>query len=199
MNKWLPIIISVCILLSCTSGNKQAPAAKDAEAKDTAAVLFFPVTDFLKGQMAELDSLQLTPLLITTIRGKTDSTWLKKEAMRTLLEPFLLHEINAVNVVPLFKATKFNDQTLNAVTFTYDPIKALPDSIAIRHWDIYINPETGKVTKLYIVKKVKKNGIDFIQQLTWQTGKWSKIIIFQEKPGGNMEIVQEDKVIWDLN
>ena len=199
MNKLLFILVFCCFVAGCGNDHKQMPAEVNTTMNaDTTDTAFFPVTAFLKGQMTELDSLPITPLFITIAQKKTDSVWLKKKAVMPLLQPFISAEINENNLTHFFKATKFNDQSVNAITFTYDPKIVLPDSIFIRHWDIYINPETGKINKVYIVKLLNDNGKTYTQQLIWQTNKWAKITTFIDKPDGNIEIVKEEKLIWDL-
>ncbi len=184
--------ICFCIVTGCR--NHASTAEDGSNTEDTTAVAFFPVTAFLKGQIAELDSIQVTPLRRITVNNKTDSVWLKKEDIKALLAPFFTDEINESNMVSLFKVNKFNDQSVNAVTFTYDPLKELPDTVHLRHWDIYINPQTGKITKLYIVKAAG----DSILQLTWQTDKWAKITSLKESATGEKQLIKEDQVIWDL-
>ena len=50
------------------------------------------------------------------------------------------------------------DQTINAVTFSYDPKTRLPDSIKLNHWDIYIDPQKNTVQRIYMVKEELING-----------------------------------------
>jgi hypothetical protein len=116
-----------------------------------------------------------------------------------LLQPFISQEITEDNLTSLFKQTKFNDQTVEAITFTYDPIASLPDSITIKHWDVYVHPETGKVKKVYLLKQLIKNEKKYTQQLTWQTDKWAKIVTILNKADGSSEIESETKWIWDFN
>ena len=97
------------------------------------------------------------------------------------------------------KQTKFNDQTVEAITFTYEPIILLPDSITIRHWDVYIQPETGKVKKVYLLKRLNIDGKKYTEQLTWQTDKWAKIVTILNKPDGSSEVESEIKLVWDFN
>lgn len=200
MNKSFIAFALLCLIAGCSNKHKQIPdEVNTAINSDSTNTGFFPVTAFLKGQMAELDSFPVTPLLVTTLQNKTDSVWLKKETVGPLLQPFIEEEINENNLTSFFKATKFNDQSVNAITFTYNPKKLLPDSIHLRHWDIYINPETGKINKVYMVRLLNENGKSYTQQLIWQTNKWAKITSFLNKPDGNMEIVKEEKLVWDLN
>jgi hypothetical protein len=160
---------------------------------------FFPVTSFLKGQLIILDSLPITLMYTVTSNKKTDTNWLKKEQVRPLLEPFIADEITATNLITFFKETKFKDETINAITYTYSPLKPLPDSLAIQHWDMYINPETGSVQKIYLVKEKAIEDEVIITQLIWQTNKWAKITTLKKKANGETSIVKEEKIIWSFN
>lgn len=196
MTKYGIVAIVAFIFYSCTGNNKQitSPALLPEKITDS----FFPVTSFIKGQMIILDSLPITPLRLTTIKQKTDSAWLPKKDVRVLLAPFLVPEISQTNFTKYFTETKFKDQTLNAITFTYDPKTTVPDSISLRHWDVYIDPEKGEVMKVYIVKKVTENNKVLTQQLTWQTNKLARITTILNKPDGGMELVEEMVLTWDF-
>lgn len=103
MIKFIVTLIFAGFLISCTNHHNQ----KTTETKiDSETISFFPVTAFLRGQMAELDSLQLTPLHTVTVKGKTDSFWLKKEELKPLLQPFFLEEITEENLVFFFQSNK---------------------------------------------------------------------------------------------
>ena len=160
---------------------------------------FFPVTSFIKGQMRMLDSMPVTPLHTITINNKIDSLWIKQSELKSFLSPFLSPEIRETNLVNFFKETSFNDQTLNAITFTYDPLKVLPDSISLIHWDVYIDPETGKVTKVYLVKNQSEKLGTLTLQLTWKTDKYAKIVTLLNQPGGITKLIKEEKFIWNFN
>jgi hypothetical protein len=101
-------------------------------------------------------------------------------------------------LINFFTETKFKDQTLNAITFTYDPSRIMPDSIPLRHWDVYVNPETGNVEKVYIVKTIKEQGQSFTQQLTWQTNKLVKITTILNTANGDQELLKEVVFIWNF-
>jgi hypothetical protein len=196
-------IFFITVLAGCFLGctNKKATETSlpinnnDTETK----VSFFPVTSFLKGQMLQFDSLAVAPLHITTIHEKIDSEYIKREQLKTLLQSFLTPEINETNLTQYFKETKFNDQTINAVTLTYEPAKELPDSINILNWNVYVKPETGTVTKIYMVKHISKNGQKIIQQLIWQSDHYAQISEILEKADGSSELLKEEKFIWNFD
>lgn len=196
MKKLLFPVIIILVVIGCTNNKTSTTATVISETKNDS---FFPLTSFLKGQMITLDSLLVTPLHTITIDNKTDSVWLKKNELTPLLISFLYPEIKEINLIKYFKETSFNDQTLNAITFTYDPITALPDSISLRHWDIYIDPVSGKILKVYIVKQVKENEDIITQQLTWKTNKWASVTTLLNKPTGNAQLLKEEKFIWNFN
>ncbi len=165
-------------------------------ATDTLATEFFPVTSFLQGQMQLLDSLPVTILQLTTANGNTDSVWLPAVKVKPQLQAFLSDSIGKTNLYSLFKETKFNDQSTEAITFMYGPKANLPVNMALRHWDVYVDPEKSTVKRIYIVRQVKENNIAAMQQLTWQTGKWAKIVTIKDEPGTKPS---ETKWVWDLN
>lgn len=195
---FLFVIISIGAIGCTTSTNNKAPAIATV-VNETKKDSFFPITSFLKGQMITLDSLPVNPLHTITINHKTDSLWLKKKQLVPLLNGFLFPEIKETNLIKYFKETSFNDQTLNAITFTYDPVSLLPDSLTLRHWDIYIDPESGEILKVYLVKKLKEKENIITQQLTWKTNKSASITTLLNKPNGDAQLLKEEKFIWNFN
>ncbi len=49
-----------------------------------------------------------------------------------------------------------------------------------KRWDVYVDPDNGKVTRIYLVKR---GAADRELQLTWQSGKWYKIVTLQNVSG----------------
>jgi hypothetical protein len=192
MKKIISPIIIICILFSCRNKNTQQQQSGNIEQKIDS---FFPVTSFLKGQLHEIDSLPVTPLHVITIKDKTDSVWLKRDSLHVVLQPFFYNEINETNLSKYFTETKFNDQSINRITFTYAATNIkLPDSIQLRQWDVYVEPETGKVTKVYIVREFIEDKKHVLQQLTWNTGKGAKIVTISGN--SNHPTIKEESFVW---
>ena len=192
------IIILFTFLFSCNQ--KEKDKGMQQKIKDSSTIKeekpsFFPVTSFIKGQLFEIKNGSINPIKIVKVKNKIDSNWVKMELLENEVADFLSPEIDSVNMISLFKESKFLDQTLDAVTLTYEPINSLPDSVMLRHWDIYINPETGKVTRLYMLKK---NSPAITQQLTWQVGKSCSIVTISEDEKGNAVIDKEVTIKWSL-
>jgi hypothetical protein len=159
---------------------------------------FFPVTDYLKGQLKELDSMPITPLKTISINHKTDSEWVKRESIRRFAMPFLTPVIDSVSMSPFFSVKSFLDQTINAFTFSYDPKKQLPDSISLNHWDVYINPQQSTVERIYMVKEKVVGEGTITTQLTWKSGRDCSIVIITQKPGKEPEI-RKEKMQWNFD
>lgn len=197
--KLLSYSIIILFFTSCTSSDsKKIPSTKNnisVQKVDS----FFPVTSFLKGQIMQFDSLPITPLHTITVNGITDSIWIKREQLGALVGSFLSQTIKETNLTEYFKETSFNDLTLNTITLTYDPIKTLPDSFHLTHWDVYINPETGKINKIYMVKQLKKDDDYLTEQLTWQTNRSATITTLINKSGKKTELLKVDKFIWNFS
>lgn len=203
MKKYIFYLILILTLTHCTSKNKivESQINTDTTTLENSQTIkgFFPITSFLKGQLITIDSTPVTVMHTITINKKTDTSWLKKQEVRPLLQPFIADEITATNMAAFFTETKFKDETINAITYTYNPTITLPDSIALRHWDMYINPETGSIQKIYLVKEKIENNKPYTLQLTWQTNKWAKITTITNNKNGKNEVVKEEKITWSFN
>src|SRR5664279_2653360 len=119
MQKFLTVIclVQLFILNSCHTSKEKPPVVK----KEVEEQSFFPVTDFLLGQLHSTEELPVTPLKITINGNKTDSEWHKKEDIRQFASPFLHPVIDSLSMRNFFTEKSFMDQTINAVTFSYDP------------------------------------------------------------------------------
>ena len=181
-------------VFSCTHSTKEKE--KQLSESIIEPVKFFPVNAYFKGQLAEINNRGLTPLKYTLVNKHTDSVWLNQEELKTACKEFLHPDIDSSSLIPFFSEKKFLDQTIDAFTYTYDPIGALPDSINIKHWDVYIDPVTGKVRRVYMVKT---KGPNQILQLTWLGDKWCKLTTITDLPNGETRIDKEEKITWDFD
>jgi len=192
-------ILYTIVTFGCLSCSDQNQATVKPINIDTAnQQTFFPVTDYIRGQLAEIDSLPITPVKIINADGKTDSIWMKKEDIRLFAQPFLSPEIDTSNFKKLFIEKSFLDQTINAFTFSYDPILDLPDTLQLRRWDVYIDAKKNTIIRIFMVKEQKLNGNLQTQQLTWKSGRWCRITTITEQPG-KPAILKEELMKWDFS
>ena len=153
----LIIIVLFILFAGCKKQKEKVISAQVSVEEKQLPEAFFPVTDYLKGQIAEIKNDGINPLVFETKENKTDSFWLKIDSFDFVFKDFINTEIDTSNLKSLFKETRFLDQSIPAYTWTYDPIKELPDSISLRHWDVYVNPETNKVQRIFIKKVLPGN------------------------------------------
>jgi hypothetical protein len=187
------IMIPAMLLLSCHHSSNSEALKKEKPAPEKQS--FFPVTAYIKGELYELKASGINPLKYTTTGNHTDSAWLKHEDLDVAVREFLTPEIDSLNLVSLFTEKSFLDQSIGAVTFTYDATGPLPDTMTLKHWDVYIDPETGKVKRIYLVKEISPTRT---LQMTWLSGKWCKITSIILDHNGTSAIEKEEKITWDF-
>ncbi|MES2850005.1 MAG: hypothetical protein V4685_13180 [Bacteroidota bacterium] len=203
MKKYLVLFCHCLFLFSCSQNKNNGNATAVNDTTKTPATTentsFIPVTSILQSELNKLDSVQVTILQITTVNNKQDSAWLPADKVKPKLEGFLFPVIDDKTMAALFKETTFNDEGTEAVTFMYDPKTTLPDSMTLRRWDVYFDPNRNKIRRVYMVKQVKENNILATQQFTWQTGKWAKIVTINNDKNAVNPVINEIKWIWDLS
>ncbi|WP_462254934.1 hypothetical protein [Ferruginibacter sp.] len=185
-------IFSIVLLYACSNNSSETKTT--AVSTEQGKLIFFPVTAYLKGQIHEIKEKGLTPIKYTTINNRTDSVMVKLDSLNVLSKEFLQPEIDSTNLINFFTESKFLDQTIDAFTFTYDAKTNVPDSVSLIHWDVYVDPETSKVRRVYITKK---SGSNKILQLTWQSNQWFKIVTIASAADGTSTIEKEEKISWD--
>lgn len=192
----LTVIFFIALFCSCTEQRSVTPQQpiKDSATNQT----FFPVTEYIRGQLAEIDGLPVTPLKIITHNGKQDSMWMKKKDIRPFAEAFLHPEIDTTNFKNLFIERSFLDQTIDAFTFSYDPVGKLPDTLQLRRWDVYIDPKKNTIKRIFIIKEINDNGTTQKLQLTWKANQWCKITTITEQEGQQPN-VKEEMMKWDFS
>lgn len=184
----------IFLLSSCTTNEKKMPLTANSITTDSLAKQrFFPVTTYIKGQLYSIKEKGLNPIQYIIEGDKKDSSWLKIEDLSSAINEFITPEIDSTNLIQLFLEKKFVDQSLDAVTLTYEPIKKLPDSISLSSWTVYIEPETGNVKRIYLVKTKETK----TTQLTWNSNANCKMVYLTSNADGSFVVDKEVKINWD--
>jgi hypothetical protein len=189
------LLFLAAILNICCNANKKKV---QSENQDKPAAVFFPVTSYLKGQIIALGKSEVTPLKITSVHKHIDSAWIKIEDIPAIAEPFLHPTIDSASLAKFYKENSFLDQTINAITLSYDPVAYQHDPLALKSLVVYIDPRTHNVTRIYLEKEILSGKDANLQQLTWKADKWFKITTITEHEGVQPEI-KEEKVIWNFD
>ncbi|HQW84994.1 MAG TPA: hypothetical protein PK987_11050 [Ferruginibacter sp.] len=187
----LPVFLLIFFFTACNQADKSTK--NNVAVADTVQQKFFPVTAFIKGEIYEMKKSGINPLQYTTQNNHTDSVWVKVEDIDSVINEFLHPVIDSTNLTGLFTEKSFLDQTINAITFTYEAKAPLPDSMKLRHWDVYIDPETQKVKRVYLVKEMNDGKM---LQLTWISNQWCKITSITTNKNGESKVDKETKLTW---
>jgi hypothetical protein len=194
-------IVLLMLMAACGNNNNtnsketiEPAAAQSVSRLGDSATNFFPVTSYLKGELLGIKNGGITPVRKITIAGKTDSSWIKMEELEKVFAEFLTPVIDTTNLKNTFDQKIFKDETLNAFTFTYDPKNAQTNTFTFTHWDVYVDPESNKVTRIYLLKK---ESADKVLQLTWKSGKNCKILTLKNA-GGKTTVEKEENISWSF-
>jgi hypothetical protein len=184
MHKFLSaaIICSIFFVYSCKS--------KPAKEKAT----FMDVASYLKGQLAYLDTVPFA-ILKTTFKDTiySDSIYIKKEQLRSLVSSYLLPQLEKESFENSFSENTFIDATINTITLTYNAVdKTLP----IQRIDVYVNPETEQIKRIYMVRQEQLKDTSLSQQLLWNHNS-SCTIITTYQTGKGQETIINEKITWN--
>lgn len=194
------LLIVILIFVSACNTNKETKV--DSATSPNPEIIigdtisnFFPVTSYIKGEIFGIKNIGITPIKKTTINNKTDSVWVRINEFDNAFAAFLNPVIDTANLKDIFTEKRFLDQTLNAFTFTYDPQNSKADTFAFKRWDVYVDPETNNVTRIYLAKTVDA---ETDLKLFWESGKWCKIITVKTL-NGKATVAKEEKISWSYD
>lgn len=196
--KQFPFLLLVVIFFSCKNQvppekatTSSAPADSTVPAPD-----FFPVADFIGGQVKMIDSMQLPLSKSVTIGTKTKLEAVTDQEFKSLALHFREPDINQPGLKMKYKETSIADQSIPSVTLTYSTTDT---SLLVQKISVFIKPDpvnNDKVNAVYIEKMFAKGDTVFNQKLYWKTGKNFQITT-EKKTGGKLLPVEQVKVIWD--
>jgi hypothetical protein len=194
MRKFIPhcYLIILVIFISCQSSPK---SKQELEQKDE-KVGVFPVTDFLLGQVNEISKMPVTLLKVLSQNGSQDSQWVSRDSILSLAAPFLFPVIDSLHFIDNYSAHSFLDQTVDAFTFTYDAIMTTADSFPLTHVDVYVDPDSRKVKRIYLIKEKNIDGKNKMQQLTWNTEDGFIIRNILQGTRDSIPKIIEERVTW---
>lgn len=196
--KPFPLALLAILFFSCK--NHGSTPEKTIPGPKTDSVItaqdFFPVADFIGGQIKMIDSLQLPLSKSVTINNKTKLEAVTDQEFKSLALNFSQPDINAPGLKIKYKETSIADQSIPSVTLTYSTADT---SLQVQKISVFIKPDpvaNDKVNAIYIEKLFTKGDTIFNQKLYWKTGKNFQITT-EKKTGGKLLPVEQVKVIWD--
>jgi hypothetical protein len=191
----LPALSAVLLFCACHHSPNQADADR-AKAVDTAARKnYFPVLNFLKSEIAYVDSFPLKIMEYRIRNGKTDSNIINTKTFDRLASAFLIDGLDSSRFEKRFDETSFLDQSNNLLTFTYS---TKDTSYGLRRVDVLAVPDRGvdKVKSIYLESSSGNADSLILNKMFWRTRKSFSIIhIYQPRQG--VTGTSQTKVVWD--
>jgi hypothetical protein len=188
----------VVMTLSCNDKQPAATAEKPATpaVRDSSAPQqFFPLADFIKGEIGYVDSLPVGIKRYVTRNSKTDSGYIQLEEFHRLAREFQSPELSGTAFEKKFKETSFYDKSANTATFLYtstdDANNVKRVDVVTARGDVY-----DEVRSIYIEKTSADNNKSVTKKMYWKPKRNFQIITLTnnnaQKPEN--ELI---KVVWD--
>jgi len=156
----------------------------------------FPALDFIKGQIAAIDTsvypiMKLVPLTDSTY----DTTWVKREDFKTLARDFLETPDISKHFGGKYKEERMMNNELGQAVFIATP---KDKSLEVQRQEVRIVPQepNDQVKSIYIEKFLSNDDSSVIKRLTWYADEKFQVITITQKKGGE-EKTSVMNVIWD--
>lgn len=179
----------ILTLFSCKGREKNVSVLQTIPADTTA---FFPLAEYLAGQINEVHNMPLNPLYIQRINGKAmDSNYVSHDKIDSILAPFIIKSWSDTIIKNNYDQARFYDQSIPAVTLSYDQKR---DGIAqhnLKSWTVYIHPVSEKIENVLL----RKEDGNTVEQLTWEPKKMAKSV----KMNLVDKQIEETILLWDLS
>lgn len=179
----------ILLLLVCTVAckEKKAPVAGQQKPKD-----FLPVNDFLKSEINHIDTIPYSFTKYSTEGDRTDSAFISKTEFHKLVDEFTEVDITDKKYIDHYDETSLIDTITRLASFTYLANKA---GMKVSRIDVYIDPESQRFKKLYIIRNYTTGDTAVSKQLLWQTS--GNFVLITSLTIGDKEITRQEKVVWD--
>jgi hypothetical protein len=177
-------------------GNTEAPENRKDSTDTAVQKNYFPVADYIKGEITEVDSLPVGIMQYTTTGRRTDSAYVKATAFHALAAEFLPPELlDTALFHKEYSESSFLDQSTNSFTFTYSTKNG---QLALQRVDILASPVQGsnKVKSIYMEERINRQDTLVIKKLFWTSRKQFEIFTTVQPPHQTATLRQL-KVVWD--
>ena len=161
---------------------------------------FFPVSSFIKSQVAEIDTSLNSIKKITYIDSMhSDTEYVPREQFKNLAKDFLdIPDLADKKYKDRYTEEKLFDETLNRAIITYKPVN--PDKEELQKQEVLITPDPSgdKVSSIFL-DWIINNKDGFLQRkLLWEVDKSFQVTTISQKPS-QPETTSILKVTWDEN
>jgi len=189
-------LITGCFFAACSNPSPSNNAVKTAGTDSSAAPQdFFPVPDYIGGQVKIIDSLKLPISKTVTINNRPVLSAATDTELGELARQFREPDINDPALKKQYTQTSIADQSVPSITLIFSTVDT---SLVIQKINVYIQPDpvkSDRVTGIYIEKHFNRNDTGYNQKLYWKTDKNMQIIT-EKKVKGNSLPMEQTKISW---
>jgi viroplasmin and RNaseH domain-containing protein len=189
MNRFIISLSLVFLLFGCKS-KKVKPQVSSAD--------IFPVSDYLKGQIASMDTSLASYFKIEMADGVSDTTSIKNSEVRHYANDFLtLPDITSKELKDDYEVTHLYDEELDAFAFTFTTKEDHP----VKSEHVILDPQQnaeGKndIKSIFVNLWQTKGDSSIRKNMLWDAGKSFQITTTTDVAGKN-EKTKKLKVIWN--
>jgi hypothetical protein len=190
----IPVFPIGLLFFACHSTPTKESAAVTSPA-DTAKKNYLPVEDYLKSEIALVDSFPYKLMRYQIHSGKTDSGIITTAVFDRLAAEFLLPELDSSRFEKNFEENSFVDRSTNLVSFTYS---TKDTGYGLKRVDVLLSPGAGmdKLNSIYMEAITGNADSSMISKLSWKAGRNFRILHIY-KPRNGPETTSQTIVVWD--
>jgi hypothetical protein len=182
--------IAALFYISCRQ-HKNHTNTSTATNNDTTT--FFQVSQYIKGQIAEVNKTPYYIYKITITDGKKDSSAVNTAVFNRISARFLTPDINDSKLRKHYTENIFHDQTTKSFTMSYT---AADKELEIQNIEVLLQEDGETVKRIFIRKFFNYADSSAIEQLSWKPGQSFQINRLVQKPGNKENSCQTD-VVWN--
>ncbi|HEV7329862.1 MAG TPA: hypothetical protein VGN63_02385 [Flavisolibacter sp.] len=188
MTRLLAFFVCLIILAGCKAKKNKA---------EIPAEQFFPVTDYIKGELAKLDTSLATFYKIETVNGINDTVPIRNSDVKRYARDFAtLPDISSDELRNDYQITHEYDDMLNAFVFMFTTNEDHP----VKREDVVLDPAPNAQGKNDIqsifVELWQNNGDTLVRKnMLWEAGKNFQITTVSE--AGGTQQTKKLQVVWN--
>jgi hypothetical protein len=194
MKKFL--IPALAIFLICACHSKQPEVVVNSiKQADTTKKNYLPVADYLRSEIAAVDSFPQRLMRYRIVNGKTDSGIITTPVFDQIAKEFLLPDLDSSHFEKNFEENSFIDRSTDLVSFTYS---TKDTGYGLKRVDILLSPGAGvdKLNSIYMETISGNSDSSVIRKMSWKAGRNFRILHIQ-KPKNGQETTNQTIVVWD--
>lgn len=156
---------------------------------------YFPVLDYLRGEMKMVDSFATAIRRYSTVDGKTDSGYITPDEFRNIMQEYLSADLSKENFERYYTESSFFDEGSQTSTFTYSTKN---DDLEFHRVDVLVQGTESfdKVSSIYLEKFAGNDDSSVVKKVLLRNG--SSVMINSEVSRRNAApVIKQEKLVWN--